>query len=95
MNHFSYIGDTNMGANVNFGEGTITGNYDGANKHLPQGGDNVCSGTNTSLVAPVHVAEGATIAAGSTITKQVNEKQLAFARARQINKDNWIGPVKK
>ncbi|QUX94478.1 UDP-N-acetylglucosamine diphosphorylase/glucosamine-1-phosphate N-acetyltransferase [Marinomonas sp. CT5] len=95
VNHLSYIGDTKMGANVNVGAGTITCNYDGVNKHLTQVADNVFIGSNSSLVAPVQVAEGATIAAGSTITKQVGEKQLAFARARQTNKDNWSKPVKK
>lgn len=95
VNHLSYIGDTKMGAHVNVGAGTITCNYDGVNKHLTQVADNVFIGSNTSLVAPVQVAEGATIAAGSTITKAVSEKQLAFARARQTNKDNWPRPVKK
>ena len=95
VNHLSYIGDTEMGANVNVGAGTITCNYDGVNKHLTQVADNVFIGSNTSLVAPVKVEEGATIAAGSTITKEVGEKQLAFARARQTNKDNWPRPVKK
>jgi len=95
VNHLSYIGDTEMGANVNVGAGTITCNYDGVNKHLTQVADNVFIGSNTSLVAPIKVEEGATIAAGSTITKEVGEKQLAFARARQTNKDNWPRPVKK
>ena len=95
VNHLSYIGDTEMGAHVNVGAGTITCNYDGVNKHLTQVADNVFIGSNTSLVAPVQVAEGATIAAGSTITKAVGEKQLAFARARQANKDNWPRPTKK
>lgn len=95
VNHLSYIGDTEMGANVNVGAGTITCNYDGVNKYLTQVADNVFIGSNTSLVAPVKVEEGATIAAGSTITKEVGEKQLAFARARQTNKDNWPRPVKK
>jgi bifunctional UDP-N-acetylglucosamine pyrophosphorylase/glucosamine-1-phosphate N-acetyltransferase len=93
VNHLSYIGDTEMGANVNVGAGTITCNYDGVNKYLTQVADNVFIGSNTSLVAPVQVAEGATIAAGSTITKHVGEKQLAFARARQTNKDNWPRPI--
>jgi len=95
VNHLSYIGDTEMGANVNVGAGTITCNYDGVNKHLTQVADNVFIGSNSALVAPVQVAEGATIAAGSTITKAVGEKQLAFARSRQANKDNWPRPVKK
>ncbi|AEF53505.1 bifunctional UDP-N-acetylglucosamine diphosphorylase/glucosamine-1-phosphate N-acetyltransferase GlmU [Marinomonas posidonica] len=94
VNHLSYIGDTEMGANVNVGAGTITCNYDGVNKHLTQVADNVFIGSNSALVAPVQVAEGATIAAGSTITKAVGEKQLAFARSRQANKDNWPRPVK-
>ncbi|MGR0278197.1 bifunctional UDP-N-acetylglucosamine diphosphorylase/glucosamine-1-phosphate N-acetyltransferase GlmU [Marinomonas dokdonensis] len=95
VNHLSYIGDTEMGAHVNVGAGTITCNYDGVNKHLTQVADNVFIGSNTSLVAPVQVAEGATIAAGSTITKAVGEKKLAFARAHQANKDNWPRPTKK
>ena len=95
VNHLSYIGDTEMGANVNVGAGTITCNYDGVNKHLTQVADNVFIGSNSSLVAPISVAEGATIAAGSTITKNINEKQLAFARARQANKDDWPRPIKK
>lgn len=95
VNHLSYIGDTEMGANVNVGAGTVTCNYDGVNKHLTQVADNVFIGSNSSLVAPISVAEGATIAAGSTITKNINEKQLAFARARQANKDDWPRPVKK
>lgn len=95
VNHLSYIGDTEMGANVNVGAGTITCNYDGVNKHLTQVADNVFIGSNTSLVAPIKVKKGAMIAAGSTITKDVCEKQLAFARVRQTNKDNWPRPVKK
>ncbi|MBJ7537817.1 bifunctional UDP-N-acetylglucosamine diphosphorylase/glucosamine-1-phosphate N-acetyltransferase GlmU [Marinomonas transparens] len=95
VSHLSYIGDTQMGANVNVGAGTITCNYDGVNKHLTQVADNVFIGSNSSLVAPVSIAEGATIAAGSTITKAVGENQLAFARARQTHKDNWPRPTKK
>ncbi|MBR7887662.1 bifunctional UDP-N-acetylglucosamine diphosphorylase/glucosamine-1-phosphate N-acetyltransferase GlmU [Marinomonas sp. A79] len=95
VNHLSYIGDTKMGANVNVGAGTITCNYDGVNKYITQIDDNVFVGSNSSLVAPVHVSQGATIAAGSTITKQVGENQLAFARARQTHKDNWPRPTKK
>ncbi|GAB3478947.1 bifunctional UDP-N-acetylglucosamine diphosphorylase/glucosamine-1-phosphate N-acetyltransferase GlmU [Marinomonas epiphytica] len=95
VNHLSYVGDTQMGANVNVGAGTITCNYDGVNKHLTQVGDDVFIGSNSALVAPVAIAQGATVAAGSTITKDVQEQQLAFARARQANKNNWSKPTKK
>lgn len=95
VNHLSYIGDTQMGQGVNVGAGTITCNYDGVNKHQTSIGDGVFIGSNSSLVAPVNVAKGAMIAAGSTITKEVKQDQLAFARARQANKDNWLRPTKK
>lgn len=95
VNHLSYIGDTLMGEGVNVGAGTITCNYDGVNKSQTQIGDGVFVGSNSSLVAPVEIGDNATIAAGSTITKEVTEDQLAFARARQANKDNWPRPVKK
>lgn len=95
VSHLSYIGDTTMGAEVNVGAGTITCNYDGVNKFQTNIGDHVFVGSNSSLVAPVDIAAGATIAAGSTITKTVDKDQLAFARARQSNKDNWPRPVKK
>jgi len=95
ISHLSYVGDTQMGEEVNVGAGTITCNYDGVNKSLTQIGDGVFVGSNTSLVAPVEIGEGATIAAGSTVTKTVHKDQLAFARARQTNKDNWPKPVKK
>jgi bifunctional UDP-N-acetylglucosamine pyrophosphorylase / glucosamine-1-phosphate N-acetyltransferase len=95
VSHLSYIGDTTMGEEVNVGAGTITCNYDGVNKFQTSIGDRVFVGSNSSLVAPVTIAAGATIAAGSTITKTVEKDQLAFARARQNNKDNWPRPVKK
>ncbi len=95
VNHLSYVGDTLMGDGVNVGAGTITCNYDGVNKSQTQIGDDVFVGSNTSLVAPVSIQSGATIAAGSTITKSVEENQLAFARARQTNKNDWPRPVKK
>ena len=95
VNHLSYVGDTQMGAGVNVGAGTITCNYDGVNKFQTTIGDNVFVGSNTSLVAPVEVQTGATIAAGSTITKTVGEHQLAFGRAKQMNKDGWARPTKK
>ncbi|TBR41242.1 UDP-N-acetylglucosamine diphosphorylase/glucosamine-1-phosphate N-acetyltransferase [Marinomonas agarivorans] len=95
VNHLSYVGDTEMGANVNVGAGTITCNYDGVNKFKTEIGDDVFVGSNSSLVAPAKIGSGATIAAGSTITKPVNNDQLAFARARQTNKDGWSKPTKK
>ena len=95
VNHLSYIGDTQMGAGVNVGAGTITCNYDGVNKYLTQVADNVFIGSNSALVAPVTIAAGATIAAGSTITKNIAENQLAVGRARQTTKDNWPKPTKK
>ncbi|MEL0635638.1 bifunctional UDP-N-acetylglucosamine diphosphorylase/glucosamine-1-phosphate N-acetyltransferase GlmU [Marinomonas sp. TI.3.20] len=94
VNHLSYIGDTQMGAGVNIGAGTITCNYDGVNKYLTQVADNVFIGSNSALVAPVSIAAGATIAAGSTITKNVASNQLALGRARQTAKDNWPKPTK-
>jgi len=95
VNHLSYIGDTQMGAGVNVGAGTITCNYDGVNKYLTQVADNVFIGSNSALVAPVSIAAGATVAAGSTITKNVASNQLALGRARQTSKDNWPKPTKK
>ena len=87
--HLSYIGDTDMGAGVNIGSGTITVNYDGKAKHRTIIEDNVFVGCNTNLVAPVRVGEGAYIAAGSTITKDVPPKALGVARARQQNIERW------
>lgn len=95
VNHLSYVGDTVMGDKVNIGAGTITCNYDGVNKSQTLIADGVFVGSNSSLVAPVEIGENATIAAGSTVTKEVKKDQLAFARARQSNKDNWPRPVKK
>ena len=71
MNHLSYIGDTRMGSGVNVGAGTITCNYDGANKHLTEIGNDVFIGSDTQLVAPVKVGDGATIGAGTTVTREV------------------------
>ena len=88
--HLSYIGDTDMGAGVNIGSGTITVNYDGKNKYRTVIGDNVFVGCNTNLVAPVSVGDGAYIAAGSTITKDVPPKALGVGRARQMNSAGWV-----
>lgn len=95
INHLSYVGDASLGCNVNVGAGTITCNYDGVNKHQTVIGDGVFVGSNTSLVAPVTVAEGATIGAGSTITRDVSDRELAVARGRQRNIADWDRPVKK
>jgi bifunctional UDP-N-acetylglucosamine pyrophosphorylase/glucosamine-1-phosphate N-acetyltransferase len=95
VNHLSYIGDTTIGRNVNIGAGTITCNYDGANKHRTVIEDGVFVGSDTQLVAPVRVARNATIGAGSTITKDVPESSLALSRVKQVSLDGWQRPVKK
>jgi bifunctional UDP-N-acetylglucosamine pyrophosphorylase/glucosamine-1-phosphate N-acetyltransferase len=80
-NHLSYLGDADIGSQVNVGAGTITCNYDGANKHLTRIGDGAFIGSNTALVAPVTVGAGATIGAGSTINKDAPPGELTVARA--------------
>ncbi len=95
VNHLSYVGDAELGADVNIGAGTITCNYDGVNKSKTIIGDRVFIGSNTALVAPVTVAAGATVGAGSVITKDVGKDQLAIARGRQSNIDGWERPKKK
>jgi len=87
--HLSYIGDSAIGKKVNIGAGSITCNYDGYEKHRTQVEDGVFVGSNTLFIAPVSVGEGAMIAAGSVITKDVPPRALAIARARQINKEGW------
>ncbi|MBY5937410.1 bifunctional UDP-N-acetylglucosamine diphosphorylase/glucosamine-1-phosphate N-acetyltransferase GlmU [Marinobacter nauticus] len=94
INHLSYVGDASLGRNVNVGAGTITCNYDGVNKHQTVLGDGVFVGSNTSLVAPVNVAEQATIGAGSTITRDISEGELAVARGKQRNIAGWERPKK-
>jgi len=94
VNHLSYVGDSELGSEVNIGAGTITCNYDGVNKARTIIGDKVFIGSNTALVAPVNVASGATVAAGSVITENVGQEQLAVARGRQRNIDGWKRPVK-
>ena len=86
VNHLSYVGDSTLGDGVNVGAGTITCNYDGVNKYKTQIGDNVFIGSNTALVAPVSVAAGATIGAGSVITKDVAADQLAIARGMRTRR---------
>lgn len=95
VNHLSYVGDTEMGSGVNVGAGTITCNYDGANKHQTTIEDGVFIGSNTQLVAPVTLGEGATIGAGSTITKDAPAGKLTITRARQVTVDNWTKPKKR
>jgi bifunctional UDP-N-acetylglucosamine pyrophosphorylase/glucosamine-1-phosphate N-acetyltransferase len=93
-NHLSYIGDAEVGAACNIGAGTITCNYDGANKHKTIIGDDVFVGSDTQLVAPVTVGSGATIGAGSTITKDVPEGVLALSRSPQVAREGWRRPRK-
>ncbi|HLO10628.1 MAG TPA: bifunctional UDP-N-acetylglucosamine diphosphorylase/glucosamine-1-phosphate N-acetyltransferase GlmU [Pseudoneobacillus sp.] len=88
--HLSYIGDAEVGSNVNLGCGSITVNYDGKNKYLTKIEDGVFVGCNSNLVAPVKIGKGAYIAAGSTITEDVPEEALSIARARQVNKENYV-----
>jgi len=95
VNHLSYVGDTSMGAGVNVGAGTITCNYDGANKHKTIIGDNVFIGSNTAMVAPIEIGEGATIGAGSTITSDVDSSALTLTRSEQKTIKGWKRPTKK
>ncbi len=95
VNHLTYIGDAHIGQRTNIGAGTITCNYDGVNKSKTILGDDVFIGSNTSLVAPVTVANGGTVGAGSTITKDVAEQELAIARREQRNIKGWKRPKKK
>jgi bifunctional UDP-N-acetylglucosamine pyrophosphorylase/glucosamine-1-phosphate N-acetyltransferase len=95
VNHLSYIGDARIGGGVNVGAGTITCNYDGANKHVTEIGDRAFIGSNTALVAPVEVGAGATVGAGSVITRDAPAEKLTVARGRQITVENWRRPKKK
>ena len=94
-NHLTYLGDAEVGANANIGAGTITCNYDGVNKSKTLIGENAFVGSNSSLVAPVSIGEGATVGAGSVITSKVEDKALAIARGKQRNIANWPRPTKK
>ncbi len=94
-NHLTYLGDTTIGANVNVGAGTVTCNYDGANKHRTSIEDGAFIGSGTMLVAPVTVGADAVIGAGSTITKPAPAGKLTLERARQQTLDNWKRPTKK
>jgi len=84
-----------VGAHVNFGAGSITANYDGANKHRTIIGDDVHIGSNCVLVAPVSIGAGGTVGGGSTITKSTEPGALSIARGRQVSFDNWMRPSKK
>jgi len=95
INHLSYVGDSEVGAGVNIGAGTITCNYDGVNKHRTVIEDGAFIGSDTQLVAPVRVGRDATIGAGSTITRDAPEGKLTLSRSRQITVDNWQRPSKK
>jgi bifunctional UDP-N-acetylglucosamine pyrophosphorylase/glucosamine-1-phosphate N-acetyltransferase len=94
VNHLTYIGDSQIGKGVNVGAGTITCNYDGANKFQTVMKDGAFIGSNSSLVAPVTIGENATVGAGSTITKDVDDNGLAVARGQQRNVANWQRPKK-
>ncbi|MGM0564865.1 MAG: bifunctional UDP-N-acetylglucosamine diphosphorylase/glucosamine-1-phosphate N-acetyltransferase GlmU [Pseudomonadota bacterium] len=94
-NHLSYIGDAEVGEEVNIGAGTITCNYDGVNKAKTVIGDNAFIGSNSSLVAPVTIGTGATVGAGSTISRDAPDDQLTVARGKQVTVSNWKRPEKK
>jgi bifunctional UDP-N-acetylglucosamine pyrophosphorylase/glucosamine-1-phosphate N-acetyltransferase len=95
VNHLSYIGDTEIGTGVNIGAGTITCNYDGANKFRTVIEDGVFIGSDTQLVAPVRVEKNATVGAGSTITRDVPGEKLTISRAKQVTIEGWVRPRKK
>ena len=95
VNHLSYIGDTTVGTHANIGAGTITCNYDGVNKFKTTIGDSAFIGSNSSLVAPVNIGASATVGAGSTITRDVANGELAVARGRQKNIEGWQRPSKQ
>jgi bifunctional UDP-N-acetylglucosamine pyrophosphorylase/glucosamine-1-phosphate N-acetyltransferase len=95
VNHLTYLGDSQVGTETNIGAGTITCNYDGANKHQTIIGDDVFVGSDVQLIAPVRVNNGATIAAGTTISKDVAENELAITRTEQKSISKWKRPRKK
>ncbi len=88
--HLAYIGDASIGKNVNIGCGTVFANYDGKKKYKTIVGDNVFIGSNSTLIAPVEIEDSGFVAAGSTITDKVEKESLAIARARQVNKKDWV-----
>jgi len=93
-NHLAYLGDATVGERVNFGAGSITANYDGANKHRTVIGNDVHVGSNCVLVAPITLGDGATIGGGSTLSKDAPDGQLTVARAKQVNLPGWVRPRK-
>ena len=95
INHLSYVGDATVGCNVNIGAGTITCNYDGANKFRTVIEDDVFIGSDTQLIAPVVVGKGATLGAGTTLTRDAPEGQLTLSRVKQVTISGWTRPVKK
>ena len=95
VNHLSYVGDAEIGPGANIGAGTITCNYDGVNKSKTEIGAGAFIGSNTALVAPVKIGENATVGAGSTVSKDVGDAELAVSRAKQANIKNWVRPVDK
>lgn len=95
VNHLSYVGDTEVGDRVNIGAGTITCNYDGANKHQTIIEDDVFVGSNSQLIAPVRIGAGATIGAGSTVCTDVNPQKLVLSRVRQREINDWKRPAKR
>jgi bifunctional UDP-N-acetylglucosamine pyrophosphorylase/glucosamine-1-phosphate N-acetyltransferase len=94
-NHLAYLGDATVGERVNYGAGSITANYDGANKHRTVIGNDVHVGSNCVLVAPVTLGDGATIGGGSTISKDAPAGELTVARAKQVTIPGWKRPVKQ
>jgi len=95
VNHLTYVGDSTVGKDVNIGAGTITANYDGANKHHTQIEDNASIGSNCVLVAPVKIGAGATIGAGSVIAKDAPAGELTLSRVKQTTIPGWKRPTKK
>ena len=94
-NHLAYVGDATVGTRTNIGAGTIVANYDGVNKHRTEIGANVLVGSNVVLVAPVKIGDGATLGAGSTISREAPGEALTLARARQVTITGWQRPIKK
>ena len=94
VNHLSYVGDSEVGRDVNLGAGTITCNYDGAHKHTTVIGDDVFVGSGTQLIAPVSIGAGATIGAGSTITRDTPPGELTLSRSEQKTHQGWKRPRK-
>ena len=93
-NHLAYLGDADVGERVNYGAGSITANYDGANKHRTVIGNDVHVGSNCVLIAPITLGAGATIGGGSTLSKDAPEGQLTVARAKQVSLSGWQRPQK-